>query len=203
MRKLSLLRFPLVLLLLFVLPVLLIVTGVVPFSLRFPVLVLIFLFVLAYSAARGFSLAELGIRKDNLAVSLGINGVLSLFFLALFALLFYVRLIPGPFFPAWGVFILFYFLFASPVQEFLFRGFLFAEMRAAGIRRAWVLIVVSALSFSFVHSIYGDRLTLAVTFAVGILWAGIYYRIPNLAGVSLSHAIVGFLAILAGIARKL
>jgi len=42
-----------------------------------------------------------------------------------------------------------------------------------------------------------------LTFLIGLLWAGIYYRIPNLAGVSLFHGVVGMLAVLAGIARKM
>ena len=197
------LRFPAVLLLLFVLPVSLIVAGIVPFSFRFPVLVLMFLFVIAYSAFRGFSFADLGIRSDNLAASLGVNAALSALFSGVLLLLFYFRLIPGPYFPVWSVFIPFYFLFASPVQEFLFRSFLFAEMRASGIRRGWVMIAVSALSFSFVHVIYGDWRTLLATFSIGIIWAGVYFRFPNLAGVSLSHAIIGMFAILAGIARKM
>ncbi|ASQ90262.1 hypothetical protein CHL67_04390 [Prosthecochloris sp. GSB1] len=197
------LRFPVVLLLLFVLPAALIAAGVIPFSLRFAVLVLMLLFVIVYSALRGFSFADLGIRSDNLVASLGVNAALSALFSAVLFLLFYFRLIPGPYAPVWSVFIPFYFLFASPMQEFLFRSFLFAEMRASGIRRGWVMIAVSALSFSFIHVIYGDWLTLFATFCVGVMWGGVYFRFPNLAGVSLSHAIIGMFAILAGIARKM
>ncbi|WP_242452743.1 hypothetical protein [Prosthecochloris ethylica] len=42
-----------------------------------------------------------------------------------------------------------------------------------------------------------------VTFLGGLVWGVVYYRVPNLAGVSLSHALFGLLALLGGLARKL
>jgi len=41
-----------------------------------------------------------------------------------------------------------------------------------------------------------------LTFLIGLLRTGISYRIPNLAGVSVFHGVVGRLAVPAGIARK-
>lgn len=203
MEKLSLLRFLPVLLLLFFLPAALIAAGFIPFTFRLPLLLLSFCFTVLYSVYRGFTLGELGIRADNLGKSLMVNIVLTLLFSALLGLLFYFELIPGPFYPALTVFFPFYLLLSSPMQEFLFRGFVFAEMRAAGVRSASMLILFSAFSFSFIHIIYGDWLTLALTFGIGLLWAGIYYWIPNLAGVSLFHGVVGLLAVLAGVARNM
>lgn len=203
MEKLSLLRFLPVLLLLFFLPAALIAAGFIPFTFRLPLLLLSFCLTVLYSVYRGFTLGELGIRADNLGKSLMVNIVLTLLFSALLGLLFYFELIPGPFYPALTVFFPFYLLLSSPMQEFLFRGFVFAEMRAAGVRSAWMLILFSAFSFSFIHIIYGDWLTLALTFGIGLLWAGIYYWIPNLAGVSLFHGVVGLLAVLAGVARSM
>lgn len=203
MEKLSLLRFLPVLLLLFFLPAALIAAGFIPFTFRLPLLLLSFCLTVLYSVYRGFTLGELGIRADNLGKSLMVNIVLTLLFSALLGLLFYFELIPGPFYPALTVFFPFYLLLSSPMQEFLFRGFVFAEMRAAGVRSAWMLVLFSAFSFSFIHIIYGDWLTLALTFGIGLLWAGIYYWIPNLAGVSLFHGVVGLLAVLAGVARNM
>ncbi len=165
-----------VLFLLFFLPATLIAAGIFSFELRLPLLFLSFCLTVLYSFYRGFTLGELGIRSDNLGISLRVNLVLTL-----------------PF----------YLIVSSPLQEFLFRGFLFAEMRASGIRSAWVLVLLSAFTFSFVHIIYGDWKTLFLTFGIGILWGGIYYRLPNLAGVSIFHGVVGLLAVLAGVARNM
>ena len=203
MERRSILRFLPVLFLLFFLPALLIAAGIIPFLFRLPLLLLSFCATVLYCVYRGYRLGDLGIRSDNLAQSLKVNGVLTLLFTLTLGLLFYFELMPGPFYPALIVFIPFYLLLSSPMQEFLFRGFLFAEMRAAGVRSAWILIVVSAFSFSFIHIIYGDWLTLALTFAVGLLWAAIYYRIPNLIGISVFHGVVGMLAVMAGVARSM
>ena len=203
MERRSILRFLPVSFLLFFLPAALIAAGFIPFTFRLPLLLLSFCLTVLYSVYRGFTLGELGIRADNLGKSLMVNIVLTLLFSALLGLLFYFELIPGPFYPALTVFFPFYLLLSSPMQEFLFRGFVFAEMRAAGVRSAWMLVLFSAFSFSFIHIIYGDWLTLALTFGIGLLWAGIYYWIPNLAGVSLFHGVVGLLAVMAGVARNM
>lgn len=203
MERRSILRFLPVSFLLFFLPAALIAAGFIPFTFRLPLLLLSFCLTVLYSVYRGFTLGELGIRADNLGKSLMVNIVLTLLFSALLGLLFYFELIPGPFYPALTVFFPFYLLLSSPMQEFLFRGFVFAEMRAAGVRSAWMLVLFSAFSFSFIHIIYGDWLTLALTFGIGLLWAGIYYWIPNLAGVSLFHGVVGLLAVMAGVARSM
>jgi membrane protease YdiL (CAAX protease family) len=63
--------------------------------------------------------------------------------------------------------------------------------------------MISAVLFAFLHAVYLDPLTGLLSFAAGIMWSIIYQRIPNLAGVSLSHAIIGIMAIMAGIARKI
>lgn len=196
-------RLLLVLLLLFVFPPWAIAAGVVPFSFRTPLLLLMFLCAVLYSFTRGLTSVELGIRRDNLVASLRINFLVSLGFLALLSVLYYCGCIAGPFYSVWGTFVPFYLFLSAPIQEFLFRGFLLAEMRASGIERGWVFVLVSALSFSFIHIIYGDWLTMLVTFLGGLVWGVVYYRVPNLAGVSLSHALFGLLALLGGLARKL
>lgn len=201
MERLSLLRFLPVLSLLFFLPAALIAVGFIPFAYRMPLLILSFCLTVLYSFYRGFTLFELGFRTDNLIQSLKVNIVFASLFSVLLGLLFYFEKIPGPYYPALSIFVPFYLIVSSPLQEFLFRGFLFAEMRAAGVRSSWMLVLFSAFSFSFIHIIYGDWLTLALTFGIGLLWAGIYYHIPNLAGISVFHGVVGLLGVLAGIAR--
>ncbi|NEX11759.1 MAG: hypothetical protein C1942_03520 [Prosthecochloris sp.] len=203
MEKRFFFRFLPVVFLLFFLPASLVAAGYIPFWFRIPLLLFSFCLTVLYSYYRGFTLRDLGIRRDNLAASLRVNSVVTLCFSVLMGLLFYFELIPGPYFPAMGVFLPFYLLVSSPLQEFLFRGFLFAEMRASGVRSGFLLVVFSALLFSFIHIVYGDWLTLVLTFLIGFVWGGIYYRIPNIAGLSVFHAIAGMLALLAGVARNM
>ena len=203
MERRSILRFLPVSFLLFFLPAALIAAGVIPFAYRLPVLFLSFFITVFFSLRRKFTLYDLGIRADNLVESLLVNLIFTVIFSLTLAVLFLFEVIPGPFYPALSIFVPFYLIISSPLQEFLFRGFLFAEMRASGITSGWTLVLFSAFTFSFVHIIYGDWQTLFLTFGIGLLWAGIYYWFPNLAGVSIFHGVVGLLAVMAGVARNM
>lgn len=195
-------HFILVLALLYWLPVTLVLTGVVPFSLRTAMLLLIFAFAAIYSFLQRHSAEELGLGRGNLPKALGINllaGIAGAGLLLLLPLLgMHERVLPPP----QTAFVFFYVLVSSPVQEFLFRSFLFAEMRRSGIRSPLWQVLISAASFALLHAVYLDPLTGLLTFLAGLVWGVIYLRVPNLAGVSLSHAIVGMVAIMAGIARR-
>jgi uncharacterized protein len=93
----------------------------------------------------------------------------------------------------------FYVFVSSPAQEFLYRSIVFAEIGASPIRNTALIVVVSALNFSFLHLLYHDVLTLFVTFIMGSIWGIIYVKYPNFWGVSLSHAVVGAVSIFVGL----
>jgi len=203
LKKPSPATFLILLFLLYYLPVILLVSGAVPFSFRWMVLAGIFLVSLMLSRLKGYRAEELGIRLSNLKQSLLANALFIIPVMALFLLVDDTAALVMKAEPPKIFFFFFYVLIASPLQEFLFRSFLFAEMNHSGITRASAQIVVSAASFAFLHIIYLDAFTTLATFAAGLVFAGIYRKYPNLAGVSLSHAVIGTLAILAGIARKM
>ncbi|NQU45828.1 MAG: CPBP family intramembrane metalloprotease [Chlorobium sp.] len=196
-------HFLMVLALLYWLPVATILTGMVPFSLRSLLLLLMFVFTAIYAIMQGHSAAELGLENFNLRTSLAVNlpaGITAagvVFLLPIAGV--HDRLLPPP----EATFIFFYVLISSPVQEFLFRSFLFSEMRRSNIHSPIWQVVISAMSFAFLHAVYLDPLTGLLSFAAGIMWSIIYQRIPNLAEVSLSHAIIGIMAIMSGVARKI
>jgi membrane protease YdiL (CAAX protease family) len=101
--------------------------------------------------------------------------------------------------PAWGLFCAHDVFMSSPSQEFLFRSNLFALMRRGNIKGPVLQIIVSAVTFSFMHVFYKDLPTLIVTLAIGLLWGAIYYKYPNFWGVALSHALVGAVAVKVGV----
>ncbi|ABB23632.1 CPBP family intramembrane glutamic endopeptidase [Pelodictyon luteolum] len=199
----SLRHFILLVTLLYLLPVLAVLGGVVPFSLRSAMLLLMFAFALMYSHRHGHTAGELGLRTSNLPKAIGVNILAGIAGAGL------VILLPIPGMPEQSLktpavaFFFFYILISSPVQEFLFRSFLFAEMQRCGIGSPLLQVMISAVLFAFLHAVYLDPLTGLLSFAAGIMWSIIYQRIPNLAGVSLSHAIIGIMAIMSGIARKI
>ncbi|MGA9111798.1 MAG: CPBP family intramembrane glutamic endopeptidase [Smithella sp.] len=80
-----------------------------------------------------------------------------------------------------------------------FRSFLFAEMGNFRYRRHWSIMVLSSLSFCFLHIIYQNPMMMLVTFFMGFIWSTIYYKYPNFWGVTLSHAMLGTAAFALGL----
>lgn len=187
--------------LLFFLPVILLASGIVPLYLRWAFLAAVFSVSLILALRHGYSARELGMEMSYMKQSFGANAFFILLTAGVLFLLTESGLIVTDADPPSILFFVFYILLSSPLQEFLFRSFLFAEMNRAGITRPAVQILLSASSFSFIHIIYFDATTTLATFAAGIALAAIYRTYPNLAGVSLAHGIVGTMAIIAGIAR--
>jgi membrane protease YdiL (CAAX protease family) len=95
-------------------------------------------------------------------------------------------------------FYIFYILVSCPFQEFVYRGYLFHALDILHLKR-WSRIIVAAILYSFVHVIYGDPYILLSTFIAGMLWNMHYDMIRNLAGVIVSHAILGVLTITLGL----
>jgi membrane protease YdiL (CAAX protease family) len=100
--------------------------------------------------------------------------------------------------PAHLAFYVFFVFVSAPAQEFLYRGFLFAELRAIAIPPA-VIVILSATLFAFMHIIYRDALTVALTLAVGLVWAIVFHTTRKVSIVAFSHAALGVVAILSGV----
>lgn len=96
-------------------------------------------------------------------------------------------------------FFVFYVFISSPAQEFIYRSVVFALMNRAGIVGAVPQVLISAITFSFLHCIYRDCATMVVTLFIGIVWGVLYRRHPNIAGVTLSHAVLGIVSFATGI----
>lgn len=173
--------------------------GAIPFAWRFQMLAVMTVMMLAFDYWHDISLKELGIRRDTLKGSLLLNATSSLLLVILMFLTFNAGLIREPTIPRWDMFFAYYLFVSSPSQEFLFRSNFFALMRRINIGLPAFHIIVSAVTYSFLHIFYKDPITLLVTFAVGLLWGWIYQRYPNFWGVAFSHAVLGAVSILVGL----
>jgi membrane protease YdiL (CAAX protease family) len=181
------------------LPALLLWFGIIPFELRFHVLVGISIILAVYCFFRRHSLYDLGFRLDNVKRSLFLNGILVLFVLIVLAALYYSDSIRTPSVPEWNWFFPFYILISAPSQEFIFRSVLFAELKRTNVNSAAAQIAVTSVTYSFLHVIYNDWITLAATLLMGIIWGIIYYKQPNWAAVAFSHAVLGAVSISVGL----
>jgi hypothetical protein len=166
-------------------------TGVIPFSQRFTLLLGMAIVVFVVELIRGRSWKELGFRSDTLSGSLKVGAILL------------IAWVFGAFSSSAAhesaLFYVFYVLISSPTQEFLFRSVVFAEMNRAKIAGARWQVGLSTLIYVFPHTIYKDALTVLVVAAIGAIWGLIYWRYPNIYGVALSHAALGAVSIAAGL----
>lgn len=182
----------------YILPALLIFLGLVPFSWRFYLLILATIAIFAIARLYRVSPIELGLTAQNLGKSLKAITPLTLV-CALLMFLYYS--IQGPRIDnsayTW-TFYLFFVLVSSPIQEFLYRGFLFSIFSRAKLG-TWIQILLSSFLYSFVHLIYQDVPTLLSTFIMGIFWGYHYAKYRNLHSTIVSHSLLGAIAILVGL----
>lgn len=184
---------------LYYLPPLLLAIGILRFTWRFEILAAMTIVMLAYDWRHGLGLKELGFRRDTLKGSLLLNLSASLLLAIVLLLSFKAGLIRAPLVPGWKLFFAYYLFISGPSQEFLFRSNLFALMKRNNFEGPAIQILVSSITFSFLHIFYWDPIVLVVTFIIGVLWGGIYYKYPNFWGVAFSHSILGATAIMVGL----
>jgi len=175
-------------------PVTLIWLGIIPFAYRFHVSAIFLTAWLAFTIRKKHGLRDLGFRCDNLKDSLFWNGILCaaggcVLYLTYLAGYLRISIIIWP-----PIYIIYIFILV-PVQELVFRSILFAEMKKIPTLDYRWIIAISTVSFCFFHIIYKHPVALGITFCSGLVWGIIYNRYPNIWGVSLSHAVLGSLAI--------
>ncbi len=172
--------------------------GLLPFDLRFEVMLAISVLTIALCVIAGHSAAELGLRTPHYMRHWLGCGLITLFV----GLAIYVE---ARFFPTeraqpdWMRFAPFYILISSPCQELVCRAIpkiIADRLQMSGTR----YVLVSAAVFSLMHIPYGDPLLLANTFFAGLAWAGAYLVTRNIWPVAASHAAVGSFAFWLGIA---
>ena len=175
----------------------LILAGVIPFNLKFYFLTIGAVLTYAFARGLGVSNTEMGITNINCKKSIiAVLPITIIFTLAgiIIWILGYSRITPNESMYFFG----FYILISSPIQEFLYRGVIPGILNKMNYGY-YVQLIVSSILYSFVHIIYKDWITLGLTLIIGIIWFISYKKTNNLLGVSISHAVLGAVTILAGI----
>jgi membrane protease YdiL (CAAX protease family) len=186
------------LLIVFQLPILLLYLKKIDYSERYWVLCIFFIILITYTFTRKFSLKELGFQTTNLKKSFYYNFLFALILITFLIIGFKLGLIREPTIPDWGFFFIFYVFVSSPVQEFIFRSFIFAELRRFQIKDNLILII-STINYSLMHAFYHDWIIFFSSLFVGFCFGWIYLKTNNLYGISLSHALVGSVSIYVGL----
>lgn len=123
-------------------------------------------------------------------VTLGIAGIL----LAAY----YAGLIPQNFQGFDQEFFIKYVLISAPIQEFLFRCLPIALLERSHVP-APATVLVSAGLFGTIHILTGSWITVLITASIGVVWGMLFLRYRTWYSVTLSHAVLGFAAILIGL----
>lgn len=97
----------------------------------------------------------------------------------------------------WAIVMLLYPVLSALPQELLYREYFFTRYGKL-FDTEWVLVLMSAVSFSFLHIIYDNGWALILSLAGGILFARTYQKTRSLYRVSLEHAIYGCLVFTIG-----
>ncbi len=194
----QLVKASLIILLIYIAPVFLLLTGLLSFEQRFYLLELATILVILSSLITHIKLSQLGFTRKKLGAALRHISPIT-FILALPIIFTYIL--------GWGridnstnpwFYYLFFVFISSPSQEILYRGYLFHLLSEAGLNRL-TKIAWSSFLYSFVHLIYLDVPTLVITLVMGIFWGVNYEKYRNIYSVILSHSVLGVMAILAGI----
>jgi len=186
-------------LLFYVLPPSAIALNLIPFQLRFPLLIAVVPILMLIKPDRETTAADLGLAKKGAVASM--IKIIPITLVLLLPMLAYALSSSGPridnsSLPA--IFYLFYILVSCPLQEFAYRGYLFRLMSLLDFGK-WARILVGAALYSYVHVIYLDSFTLLSTLIAGILWNIHYDKHRNLAGVTVSHIVLGAATIFLGL----
>ncbi len=97
------------------------------------------------------------------------------------------------------VMLLYPFLSALP-QELIYRELFFHRYEKL-FSRGWPMVVMSALSFGFLHIIYDNWWAVGLSLAGGFLFARTYEKTDSLWWVAVEHAIYGCLVFTVGMGR--
>lgn len=176
----------------------LIYVDVIPYGWRIYMLIALGVIFSIISYLRGYTLKELGFRKDNIRKAFLMQVpvlMLLLFFLSFAHRLGFVERK----FLSKELFVIFYIFISSPFQEFVYRSYMFVLLKRCGLENRFVFVLFMAVPYVFVHIIYHNPLTLIFTLIVGVLWSYTYIRQTNFFAVSFSHAIIGCVALVLGV----
>jgi membrane protease YdiL (CAAX protease family) len=102
----------------------------------------------------------------------------------------------------WLAVLVFYPLVSVYPQEVVFRAFIFERYRPL-FGSGWWMVAVSAVTFGFVHLIYGNVVAVGLTLVGGVLFARHYQRTRSLLFTAIEHSLYGQLAFTIGLGTYL
>lgn len=100
--------------------------------------------------------------------------------------------------PIWLLLCVFYPVFSAYAQEVLYRLFL-AKRYSSFLKSKQVYILLSGISFSFVHILYYSHVSIILTFIAGLYLSSVYLRTKSVVFTSILHGALGNLVFTVGL----
>jgi membrane protease YdiL (CAAX protease family) len=101
----------------------------------------------------------------------------------------------------WGLVMVLYPLLSVYPQGIIYRMFLFDRYRVL-FGGGWGIVLVSAVTFAFVHIVFRNFLAIALTVPAGLLFAVRYWQTGSLVVSSFEHALYGCAIFTIGLGRS-
>ena len=181
-------------LLVFIIPIVLIVTGIIPIQYRISILSTVVAALFIILIAEKWTLRMLGFytpsRKAVVAyTAFTLIGVIAVSQFG--SHIGYTGVTDWWSYPHF----LYLFFIVSMLQELAYRGYLMPALASVEKSPA-ALILTNAVLFTFLHVIFPHySINLPLAFIGGIAFAAIYYKYPNLFLIILSHSVLNFIAV--------
>ena len=96
--------------------------------------------------------------------------------------------------------VVFYPVFSAYGQEIIYRTFLFRRYSVI-FPKAWQFVLLSALTFSFMHIVYYDPVSIILTFIGGLYFSWVYLSTRSVLYTAVLHGIFGMLVFGVGLGQ--
>jgi len=95
---------------------------------------------------------------------------------------------------------IFYPVFSAFGQEIIYRTFLFRRYQDL-FRKEWHLVLASGITFSFLHIVYYDPVSMILTFIGGLYFARVYVLTRSVLFTSVLHGLMGIIVFGVGLGQ--
>jgi membrane protease YdiL (CAAX protease family) len=95
---------------------------------------------------------------------------------------------------------IFYPVFSAFGQEIIYRTFLFRRYQDL-FHKEWIIILASGITFSFLHIVYYDPVSMILTFMGGLYFAWIYSLTRSVLFTSVLHGLMGIIVFGVGLGQ--
>lgn len=163
-----------------------------PSSILLPLVLLVFAILHFSTGFRWKELWYFPIKRNTLFKHLGIAVMVSAIMIAWVYLFDRSNLFNLPFgnWKVWLILSTFYPIFSASLQEIIFRTFFFRRYEKL-MENECLIILLSAVAFSFAHIFYFHIVSLLLTFILGLYLGWIYARMRSVLFTAILHSIYG------------